>query len=258
MIRHCRAEPAPISSGSRVHTSPSAAWHDGRQGTPRKASGEDTRALPAFGTEAFLDSSGMAQTIVEYERGAPIFTQGDACEDVLYIQSGRIKVSVLSQSGREAVMAILGPGDFFGEGCLAGQLVRRGSARALTRSAIVLVARETMVRLLHQRHAMSDRFITHMVTRNLQLEEDVIDQLVNSSEKRLARTLLRLARYGKQNMCPLVVPKVSQATLAGMVGTTRSRVNVFLNRFKRLGFIEYTRESPLTINRSLLSVVLHD
>jgi CRP-like cAMP-binding protein len=224
----------------------------------RKPAGGSARALPPFNAQSFLDSSGIEKTIVEYARGASIFTQGDPCEDVLYIQAGGVKLSVLSKTGREAVVAMLGPGDFFGEGCLAGQPVRMGSATALTPSVILLVGKEKMVRLLHKQHEMSDRFIAHMLSRNIRIEEDLIDQLFNSSEKRLARTLLLLARYGKQDKPSRVVPKVSQATLAEMVGTTRSRVNFFLNKFKRLGFIEYNGENPLKINSSLLSVVLHD
>jgi len=165
---------------------------------------------------------------------------------------------VLSNSGREAVVAMLGPTDFFGEGCLAGQPLRMGSATAITPTVVLQVRKEEMVRLLHTQHAMSDRFISHMLSRNLRIEEDLIDQLFNSSEKRLARALLLLARYGKQDKPARVVPKVSQSTLAEMIGTTRSRVNFFLNKFKRLGFIEYDGEIPLKINSSLLSVVLHD
>jgi CRP-like cAMP-binding protein len=156
------------------------------------------------------------------------------------------------------VVAMLGPGDFFGEGCLAGQRFRMGSATAMTPSAILSVDKQKMIRLLHKQHAMSDRFIAHMLARNARIEEDLIDQLFNSSEKRLARALLLLARYGKQDKPARVVPKVSQETLAEMVGTTRSRVNFFLNKFKRLGFIEYNGETPLKINNSLLSVLLHD
>jgi CRP/FNR family transcriptional regulator, cyclic AMP receptor protein len=222
--------------------------------TPRAGA----RAVPPFNAQEFLNSSGIAKTIVEYGRGETIFTQGDACEDVMYIQSGGVKLSVLSKTGREAVVAMLGPGDFFGEGCLAGQSVRMGSATAITPSTILLVPRDKMVRLLHQQHAMSDRFIAHMLSRNIRIEEDLIDQLFNSSEKRLARTLLLLARYGKQDKPDRVVPRVSQETLAKMVGTTRSRVNFFLNKCKRLGFIEYDGQIPLKINSSLLSVVLHE
>jgi CRP-like cAMP-binding protein len=215
-------------------------------------------ATGAFNAQAFLDSPGLAKTAVEYARGEAIFAQGDACEDVLYIRSGGVKLSVLSKTGREAVVAMLGPGDFFGEGCLAGQSMRTGSATAITPSAILFVAKEKMVRLLHKQHGMSDRFISHMLSRNIRIEEDLIDQLFNSSEQRLARTLLLLARYGKQDKPDSVVPRVSQETLAKMIGTTRSRVNFFLNKFKRLGFIEYDGQIPLKINSSLLSVVLHD
>ena len=216
------------------------------------------KAAPAFNAQAFLDSAGLSKKIVEYGRGETIFTQGDPCEDVLYIQTGGVKLSVLSKTGREAVVAMIGPGDFFVEGCLAGQPLRMGSATAITPSGVLFVAKEKMVRLLHKQHAMSDRFISHMLSRNIRIEEDLIDQLFNSSEKRLARTLLLLARYGKQDKPARVVPKVSQETLAEMVGTTRSRVNFFLNKFKKLGFIEYHGGLPLKINSSLLSVVLHD
>jgi CRP/FNR family cyclic AMP-dependent transcriptional regulator len=224
----------------------------------RKTSHKATRALLAFNTQAFLESPGIAKTIVEYDRGDTIFTQGDACEDVLYIQAGGVKLSVLSKTGREAVVALLGSGDFFGEGCLAGQPTRMGSATAITPSVILLVAKEKMVRLLHKQHGMSDRFISHMLSRNIRIEEDLVDQLFNSSEKRLARTLLLLARYGTQDKPSRGVPRISQETLAEMIGTTRSRVNFFLNKFKRLGFIDYNGGIPLKIHSSLLSVVLHD
>jgi CRP-like cAMP-binding protein len=216
------------------------------------------RTTPVFDAQGFLDSSGIAKTVVEYARGETIFSQGDICEDVLYIQTGGVKLSVLSKTGREAVVAMLGPGDFFGEGCLAGQPVRMGSAMAITPSVVLLIAKEKMVRLLHKQHGMSDRFISHMLSRNIRIEEDLIDQLFNSSEKRLARALLLLARYGKEDKPIRLVPRVSQETLAKMVGTTRSRVNFFLNKFKKLGFIEYDGQIPLKVNNSLLSVVLHD
>jgi CRP/FNR family cyclic AMP-dependent transcriptional regulator len=224
----------------------------------RKAARGGATAVPAFNAQAFLNRSGTAKTIMEYGRGETIFTQGDACDDVLYIQTGGVKLSVVSKTGREAVVAMLGPGDFFGEGCLAGQPLRMGSATAITPSVILLVGKEKMVRLLHKQHAMSDQFISHMLSRNIRIEEDLIGQLFNSNEKRLARALLRLARYGTQGKPTRLVPKVSQDTLAQMIGTTRSRVNFFLNKFKRLGFIEYNGEIPLKINSSLLSVVLHD
>ena len=224
---------------------------------PRKFDGVSVRT-PVFNAQAFLDSAGIAKTIAEYGREETIFTQGDVCKHVMYIQTGGVKLSVLSENGREAVVAMLGPGDFFGEGCLAGQPIRIGSATAITPSVILLIDKAKMVRLLHKQHAMSDRFISHMLSRNIRIEEDLIDQLFNSSEKRLARALLLLARYGKLDKPARVVPRVSQATLAEMVGTTRSRVNFFLNKFKKLGFIEYNGENPLKINSSLLSVVLHD
>ena len=193
---------------------------------------------------------------MEFGRAEVIFSQGDSCEHVLYIQSGSVKLSVLSATGREAVVAMLGPGDFFGEGCLAGQPVRMGSATATTNSTILLVDKDQMVRLLHQQHALSDRFIAHMLARNIRTEQDLVDQLFNSSEKRLARTLLLFARYGKHDKPAREIPLISQATLAEIVGTTRSRVNFFMKKFQRLGFIDYT--NGLKVNDSLLTVVLHD
>jgi CRP/FNR family transcriptional regulator, cyclic AMP receptor protein len=224
----------------------------------RKSSNGAAKTVPAFNAQVFPDSAGVAKTIAEYGRGETIFTQGEACKHVMYIQTGGVKLSVLSKSGREAVVAMLGPGEFFGEGCLAGQPLRMGTATAITPSVILLIDKGKMVQLLHKQPAMSDRFISHMLARNIRIEEDLIDQLFNSSEKRLARTLLLLARYGKQHKPIRVVPKISQETLAEMIGTTRSRVNFFLNKFKRLGFIDYNGENPLKINSSLLSVVLHD
>jgi CRP/FNR family cyclic AMP-dependent transcriptional regulator len=224
----------------------------------RKLLLQAARVAASFDVQAFLASAGVAKTIAEFGRGQTIFTQGDSCRHVMYVQSGGVKLSVLSKSGREAIVAMLGPTEFFGEGCLAGQPYRMGSATAITPSVILMVRKEEMTRLLHTQHAMSDRFIAHMLARNLRIEEDLIDQLFNSSEKRLARALLLLARYGKQDKPTRVVPKISQETLAEMIGTTRSRVNFFLNKFKKLGFIEYDGELPLKINSSLLSVVLHD
>jgi len=225
---------------------------------PRQASRKAPKPCAAFDLQRFLTSSGVPRTVVEYSRGESIFGQGEPSSHVLYIRSGGVKLSVLSKSGREAVVAMLGPDDFFGEGCLTGQPLRMGSASAMTPSVILMIRKDEMARLLHTEPAMSDRFISHMLTRNLRIEEDLIDQLFNSSEKRLARALLLLARYGKQDKPARVVPRVSQETLAEMIGTTRSRVNFFLNKFKKLGFIEYDGELPLKINSSLLSVVLHD
>jgi CRP-like cAMP-binding protein len=215
-----------------------------------------TKPTGLFNAQAFLDSAGISRKIVDYRRGEVIFTQGDPCEHVLYIQKGGVKLSVLSKTGREAVVAMLGAGEFFGEGCLAGQSVRMGSATANISSTILLVDKDEMVSLLHKQHALSDRFIAHMLARNIRVEEDLIDQLFNSSEKRLARTLLLLARYGKHDKPVRAVPAVSQETLAEMVGTTRSRVNFFMKKFQRLGFIDYT--NGLKVNNSLLTVVLHD
>ena len=217
-----------------------------------------TAPEPAFNAQAFLDSAGVSKTVISYGRNDLVFTQGEAASDVLYIQSGGVKLSVISKTGKEAVVALLGPGDFFGEGCLAGQPLRMGSATAITPSAILRIGKDRMFRLLRKQHAMSDRFLSHMLTRNIRIEEDLIDQLFNSAEKRLARTLLLLARYGGADQPAKLVPKISQETLAEMIGTTRSRVNFFLNKFKKLGFIEYDGELPLKINSSLLSVVLHD
>jgi CRP/FNR family cyclic AMP-dependent transcriptional regulator len=215
-----------------------------------------SKSPASFDAQAFLDSSGIARKVVEYARGTAIYAQGDACDNVMYIQKGGVKLSVLSKTGREAVIAMLGPGDFFGEGCLAGQPVRMGSATAITASTVLLVQKTKMVALLHKQHAFSDRFIAHMLARNARIEEDLIDQLFNSSEKRLARALLLLARYGKRDKPTRVVPNITQETLAEMVGTTRSRINFFMNKFKKLGFIE--TDGGLKINDSLLSVVLHD
>jgi CRP/FNR family transcriptional regulator, cyclic AMP receptor protein len=218
------------------------------------------KSTPTFNAQAFLDSAGLSKKVVDYARDESIFAQGDAAESVMYIKQGGVKLSVLSKAGREAVVAMLGPGDFFGEGCLAGQTVRIGSATALTSSSVLVIEKSQMVKVLHEQHALSDRFIAHMLSRNVRIEQDLIDQLFNSSEKRLARALLLLARYGKQDKPRQLVPKISQETLSEMVGTTRSRVNFFMNKFKKLGFIEYNGdlEAGIQINSSLLSVVLHD
>jgi CRP/FNR family transcriptional regulator, cyclic AMP receptor protein len=216
------------------------------------------KATPGFNARAFLESAGITTTISRYQRGDAVFTQGDRGEHVLYIQSGSIRLSVLSKTGREAVVATLGPGAFFGEGCLAGQPFRVGSATATAPSAILLMRKEMMLGLLHQQHAMSDRFIAHMLARNIRIEEDLIDQLFNSSEKRLAQTLLLMARYEQRDEPARVVPRIAEDALAEMAGITRSHVHFFLHKFKKLGFIECDGDVPVTINSSLLSVVLHD
>jgi CRP/FNR family cyclic AMP-dependent transcriptional regulator len=210
----------------------------------------------AFNAQAFLDSAGVARRVKAFKRAEIVYTQGDAAKSVLYLQEGGVKLSVVSEVGKEAVVAILGPGDFFGEGCLAGQPIRMGTATAITPSTVLVIDKSEMFKVLHEQHALSDRFINFMLARNIRIEEDLIDQLFNSSEKRLARTLLLLARYGKEDEPHGLVPKVSQETLAEMVGTTRSRVNFFMNKFRKLGFIKYN--GGLQINTSLLSVVLHD
>ena len=193
---------------------------------------------------------------MEFRSSDVIFGQGDACDSVLYIHRGGVRLSVVSKGGREAIVAMLGPGDFFGEGCLAGVSVHTGSATAITSSTILLVEKDQMVRMLHSQHALSDRFIAHLLARNIRIEADLTDQLSNYSEKRLARTLLLLAGYGKVDAPVTAVPPMSQGTLAEIVGTTRSRVNFFMRKFQRLGFIDYT--DGLKVNRSLLSIVLHD
>jgi CRP/FNR family transcriptional regulator, cyclic AMP receptor protein len=226
---------------------------------PRRKSGRARATGPApFDAEGFLESPGPSRAIAEYPAGQAIFSQGDACGDVFYLQRGSVKLSVLSTNGREAVVAMLVPGDFFGEGCLAGQPLREGSATAATASTVTSITKEKMVALLHKQPAMSGRFISHMLSRNMRIEEDLADQLFNSSEKRLARALLLLASCGRPDTPTTAVPKISQDTLAKMIGTTRSRVNFFLNKFKRLGFIEYNGGVPLKVNESLSTVVRHD
>jgi CRP/FNR family transcriptional regulator, cyclic AMP receptor protein len=210
----------------------------------------------AFDAEAFLRSAGAGKTIVTYQRTDVIFAQGDASDSVLYIQKGAVKLSVLSHGGKEAVVAMLGPGDFFGERALTGHPVRLEAATALTATTVLIVPKQQMIRRLHDQHALSDRFITYMLARNLRVEADLVDQLFNSSEKRLARTLLLLARYGKPDQIHRVLPRISQETLAEMVGTTRGRVNFFMKKFQRLGFIDYKK--GLKVNNSLLTVVLHE
>ena len=209
-----------------------------------------------FNAQSFLDSAGLARKIAEYLKTDTIFSQGDSCKSVMYIQKGEVRLSIVSKTGKEAVVAILGPGDFVGEGALAGQAYRIATATAATAATLLVIDTKEMKRALHAENELSDRFIGYMLERNIRIEEDLIDQLFNSSEKRLARTLLLLARYGMQDKPQWVLPKVSQETLAEMIGTTRSRVNFFMNKFKKLGFIEY--KGKLQVNASLLSVVLHD
>jgi len=224
--------------------------------TRNKRSKNFSEAKGEFNAQAFLDSAGVARKVKEFKKAEVVYSQGDASKSVMYLQEGGVKLSVVSESGKEAVVAILGPGDFFGEGCLAGQSVRMGTATAITPTVILVIEKSEMFKVLHEQHALSDLFITFMLARNIRIEEDLVDQLFNSSEKRLARTLLLLARYGKDDQPHGVLPKVSQEMLAEMIGTTRSRVNFFMNKFRKLGFIKYN--GGLQINTSLLSVVLHE
>jgi CRP-like cAMP-binding protein len=217
---------------------------------------KNVKAL-AFNAQTFLDSAGVARRVIEYRKSETIYSQGDRTENVMYIQKGGVKLSVNNEVGREAVVAILGPGDFFGEGGMADQPVRMGTATAITPTTLLVIEKKEMVRVLHAEHAFSDRFLSYVLSRNIRIEEDLVDQLFNSSEKRLARTLLLLARYGKEPQPKTMLPNVSQETLAEMIGTTRSRVNFFMNKFRKLGFIHYNK-GGLQIHDSLLSVVLHE
>jgi CRP/FNR family cyclic AMP-dependent transcriptional regulator len=219
---------------------------------PRKS----RKKKPAFDARAFLNSAGVARKVVEYQKSQRIYSQGSPAASVMYIQEGAVKLAVLSSSGKEAVVAILGPSDFLGEGVLAGRTMRMATATAVTPTVVLEIDKSEMIRVLHAEHELSDRFIAYMLGRNLRVEEDLIDQLFNSSEKRLARALLLLAHYGQEARPQKIVPKVSQETLAEMVGTTRSRVSFFMNKFRKLGFIHYN--GGLRINSSLLSIVLHE
>ncbi len=220
-----------------------------------KPKGKPTQKL-AFDAQAFLDSAGVARKVKEFKRPEAIYAQGNAAESVMYLQSGGVKLTVVNEVGKEAVVAVLGPGDFFGEGCLAGQPIRMGTATAVTPATVLVIEKTEMFKVLHAEHGLSDLFIKFMLERNIRIEADLVDQLFNSSEKRLARTLLLLARYGKEDQPQGVLPKMSQEMLAEMIGTTRSRVNFFMNKFRKLGFIKYN--GGLQINTSLLSVVLHE
>lgn len=220
--------------------------------SPKKANSRS----PAFDVHAFLESAGLRRKVATYKAKETLFAQGAPATNVLYIQEGGVKLTVVNEIGKEAVVGILGPGDFFGEACLAGQTVCMATASAITPTTVLVIEKGEMTRVLHKEHALSDRFIAYMLERNIRVEEDLIDQLFNSSEKRLARTLLLLARYGKEGSPETVLPKISQEMLAEMVGTTRSRVNFFMNKFRKLGFIQYNGE--IHVHNSLLSVVLHE
>ena len=221
----------------------------------RKTRAVERKPRRGFDAEKYLESTGPARKVVHYRKGDVVFAQGERGDDVRYIQKGAIKLSVLSRIGKEAVVAMLTAGDFFGEGALAGQDVRIGTATAVVPTSVLIIQKDAMGRLLHDEPAFSDRFISYMLTRNMRIEADLVDQLFNSSEKRLARTLLLLARYGDAHPSQ-TVPKISQETLAEMIGATRSRVNFFMNKFRKLGLIEYNGE--IKINTALLGIVLHD
>src|SRR5580658_1294029 len=204
----------------------------------RKSSAISSRK-DSFDAQEFLDTAGVAKRVKEFNKAEVVYAQGDVATNVLYLKKGLVRLSVVSEGGKEAVVATLGSGDFFGEGCLAGQSVRMGTAVAISEVTALLIEKAEMFRVLHEQQALSDRFIAFMLARNIRIEEDLIDQLFNSSEKRLARTLLLLARYGREDTIHAVLPTISQETLAEMIGTTRSRVNFFMNKFRKLGFIRY-------------------
>jgi CRP/FNR family cyclic AMP-dependent transcriptional regulator len=209
-----------------------------------------------FDPQTFLSTIDGGRTITAAPKKQTIFAQGDSSDAVFYIQGGRVKLTVVANSGKEATIGILSEGDFFGEGCLAGQPLRMCSATAVTDCSLMRIDKKSMMEVLHREHAFSDMFVAYLLARNIRYEENLVDQRFNSSEKRLARILLQLAHFGKDGKPEVAIPKISQETLAEMVGTTRSRVNLFMNRFRKLGFVRYN--GGLEVHRSLLNVVLHD
>jgi CRP-like cAMP-binding protein len=216
-----------------------------------------TKRLSKFDTKTFLSTIDGGRKIVAFPKKQAIFVQGDPSDAVFYIQQGKVKLTVVSQSGKEATIGILSPGDFFGEGCLTGQVLRLSSATAMTDCSVMKIDKKSMIEVLHREQALSDMFVAYLLARNIRYEEDLVDQLFNSSAKRLARVLLLLAHFGKDGKPESVIPTISQETLAEMVGTTRSRVSFFMNRFRQMGFIEYNSEE-LQVHSSLINVVLHD
>jgi CRP/FNR family cyclic AMP-dependent transcriptional regulator len=212
---------------------------------------------PTFDPKVFLSGANGGKRLVKYRTGGTIFAQGDPADSLFYIHDGKVKLSVVSRQGREAVIALLAAGEFFGEGCLAGQSLRMASATTLTACSITRLDKEEMIRVLREQPSFSEMFVTHLLSRNIKFEGDLVDQLFNSSEKRLARVLLLLANFGKPGQPEAVIPKISQETLAEIVGTTRSRVSFFMNRFRKLGFVDYSRGS-LEVHSSLLTIVLSD
>src|SRR3984893_970577 len=219
-----------------------------------------TKKTRDFDPNQFLATIGTGRRVMSFARKETIFTQGESADAVFYIQEGKVQLNVVSKIGKEATLGILGDGDFFGEGSLAGQALRMGSATAMTDCELLRIEKEAMMKALHREHAFSDLFVAYLLARNIRYEEDLVDQLFNSSEKRLARVLLLLAHFGKEGVPETVVPKISQESLAEMVGTTRSRVSFFVNRFRKLGFVNYSGgpEGGLQVHSSLLGVVLHD
>jgi CRP-like cAMP-binding protein len=209
-----------------------------------------------FDPQAFLASIGQGRRILEFRKKGSIYVQGEPADAIFYLQKGKVKLTVVSQQGKEAIIGLLGTGDFFGEGCIAGQPLRMSTALAMTDCSVVRIEKKVMMQVLHQQHEFSDLFVAYLLARNIRYEEDLVDQLFNSSEKRLARILLLLARFGKEGKPEPIIPNITQETLAEMVGTTRSRVNFFMNRFRKLGFIKYN--GAIEVHGSLLDVVLHD
>ncbi len=216
-----------------------------------------TMKKPDFDPREFLATIGAGRKVVAFPKKQTIFTQGDAADTVFYVQAGKVRLTVVSKAGKEATLAILSEGEFFGEGGLAGQPLRMGSAAAMTDCELLRIDKEAMMLALHREHTFSDLFVAYLLARNIRYEEDLVDQLFNSSEKRLARILLLLAHFGKESAPETVIPKISQETLADMIGTTRSRVSFFMNRFRKLGFVDYG-EDGLQVHSSLLNIVLHD
>ena len=224
--------------------------------TAKKGTARARKTVP-FDPEAFLERTGVGRTLIELKKNHVLFSQGDAADAVFYIQKGNLKLTVVSQRGKEATVALLDAGNFVGESCVAAaERVRMVTATGLTRCTLMRIERQEMVRVLHEEHAFADVFVTFLLARNVRIQEDLVDQLFNSSEKRLARVLLLLAHFGKEGKPETVVPKISQEVLAEMIGTTRSRVNFFMNRFRKLGFIDYN--GGLEVHSSLLNVILHD
>jgi len=212
----------------------------------------------AFDPKKFLATIGEGRKVVFFSKKQAVLSQGDAADALFYIQDGKVRLTVVSEAGKEATIGVLSKGSFFGEGCLAGQALRMSSAAAMTDCALLRIEKKAMMNALRREHALSDMFVAYLLVRNIRYEEDLVDQLFNSSEKRLARILLLLAHFGKEGVPETVIPKISQETLAEMVGTTRSRVSFFMNRFRKLGFVDYDGGSGLQVHSALLNVVLHD